>query len=183
MLDDVTRPLFNVYGSWILFLCSSDHWTLQWLPPSHCSALQQGGFLCTLWQYIDIDYQRTLPSEIFRDRKFISTFRKYPRLPRVGDIEVRDSDWVMRRRGPVDISNDTMIRSCSSRLKDILIFCSELWREKWNMFPWVYLLILLRTECTGNIRVGRGICKIWLIGDTGWHWNLTRLAASSQLKK
>ena len=50
------------------------------------------------------------------------------------------------------------------------------------MFPWVYLLIL-RRECTGNIRAKRGICKIWLIGDTCWHWNLTRLAASSQFKK
>ena len=44
----------------------------------------------------------------------------------------------MRRCGPVDISNDTRIRSCSSGRKDILIFCSDA-RSEICFLEFIYL--------------------------------------------
>ena len=124
-------PGFCFYAAVIIGPCSDSH-------PLTAALCSKAAFfaLCdnTLTLIITAHFHPRY-SEI---EKFISTFRKYPRLPRVEDIEVRDSDWVLRRCGPVDTSNDTWIRSCSSRLEDILIFCSDA-RSEICFLEFIYL--------------------------------------------
>ena len=78
-------PGFCFYAAVIIGPCSDSH-------PLTAALCSKAAFfaLCdnTLTLIITAHFHPRY-SEI---EKFISTFRKYPRLPRVEDIEVRDSD-------------------------------------------------------------------------------------------